>query len=503
MNRRRLLGRLGVIVGATVVLLVGPAVDTASAHPLGNFTVNRYTGALVAPDHILIDHVFDFAEIPTAQFGDQTHNLPALADRECRTARNDLAVVVGGRQITLRVLDSKAELGDGQAGLPVLGVQCLLRGDFQTLSGDTEINVVDQAAGRQIGWNEMTARSDGTTLLRSDVATDSVSARLSSYPKDLLSSPLDERSASLVVRPGGAAGSLESTAAGPTATAQASGVNGLTERVAGLLDDPGIGMAALTLVAAIALGAAHAFAPGHGKTVMAFYLVDQRRRSWRSAAAVGSTVTLSHTASVLALGLLVTAGSPVVPDRLYPWLKVLSGLVILVLGVSLLRSALRGRAHAHGHSHGHGHSHEEGNGDGRGHRHGHTHDHGHGHGRGHSHAHDHDSHQRTAPGRGSVLSLGIAGGLVPSPSALILLLVGVQAGRPWFGALAVLAFGGGMALTLSVVGLMASGLTQRFESMALRSGRLARTARIGLSYGAASGVCLVGAGLVLRATLTI
>jgi nickel/cobalt exporter len=102
-----------------------------------------------------------------------------------------------------------------------------------------------------------------------------------------------------------------------------------------------------------------------------------------------------------------------------------------------------------------------------------------------------------------VLSLGIAGGLVPSPSALILLLVGVQAGRPWLGAVAVLAFGMGMALTLCLVGLMASGLTQRVELLSLRSGRWARTARIGLSYGAASGVCLVGAGLVLRATLTI
>jgi nickel/cobalt transporter (NicO) family protein len=192
---RRPLGRLGAVAGASLVLLVGPGTGTASAHPLGNFTVNRYTGALVSPDHILLDHVSDFAEIPTAQFGDQTNDLHALATRECHTARNDLAVVVGGRAVTLRVLDSKAQLGDGQAGLPVLGVQCLLRGDFQTISRDTEIRVVDQAAGRQIGWNEMTARSDGTTLISSDVATDTVSARLSSYPKDLLSSPLDQRSA--------------------------------------------------------------------------------------------------------------------------------------------------------------------------------------------------------------------------------------------------------------------------------------------------------------------
>jgi nickel/cobalt exporter len=480
-RRRRSLGRLGVIAGATAVLLLGPVVAAASAHPLGNFTVNRYSGTLVAKDHVLLDHVFDFAEIPTAQFGDQTNDLPHLAARECNTARKDLLVAVDGQPVRLRVLDSTAELGDGQAGLPVLGVQCLLRGDFKTISGATKFSVVDRAAGRQIGWNEMTARSDGATLLSSDVAADSVSARLSAYPKDLLSSPLDQRSASLVVRPGGAPGSLEVTSTGPTATARVSGVNGLTERVAGLLDDPGIGMAAVALVAAVVLGAAHALAPGHGKTVMAFYLVDQRRRSWRSAATIASTVTLSHTASVLALGLLVTAGSPVVPDRLYPWLKVLSGLLILVLGVSLLLGALRRRVHTHGHDHGHGH----------------------GHAHGHGHSHGHDAHEPARPGRSSVLSLGIAGGLVPSPSALILLLVGVQAGRPWFGALAVLAFGAGMALTLSAVGLMASGLTQRVESLALRSRRWGRAVGIGLSYGAAGGVCLMGAGLVVRAALTI
>jgi nickel/cobalt exporter len=483
--------RFGAVAGAAVALLVGPGITAADAHPLGNFTVNRYTGALVAPDHVLLDHVLDFAEIPTAQFGDQTDDLPALASRECRAAQSDLSVVVGGRRLTLRVLRSHAELAEGQAGLPVLGVQCLLRGDFTSITGPTRVSIADRAAGRQIGWNEMTARSDGTTLADSDVPTDSVSARLSDYPKDLLSSPLDQRSASLVVHRGGAAGSLESTDSGPTATAQVSGVNGLTEWVAGLLDDPGIGVAVLLLGAAVVLGAAHALAPGHGKTVMAFYLVDQRRRSWRSAAAVGSTVTLSHTASVLALGLLVTAGSPVVPDRLYPWLRVLSGLLILVLGVSLLRGAVRKRTHSHGH--GHGPSQAHGHGHGYGHSHGHE----------HVHSHGHDFPSPARPGRGSVLSLGVAGGLVPSPSALILLLVGIQAGRPWFGALAVLAFGVGMALTLSVVGLIASGLTQRLETMTMRSERLARTARIGLSYGAASGVCLVGAGLVLRATMAI
>ena len=103
-----------------------------------------------------------------------------------------------------------------------------------------------------------------------------------------------------------------------------------------------------------------------------------------------------------------------------------------------------------------------------------------------------------------MITLGIAGGLVPSPSALIILLAATAVGRPWFGALAVLAFGVGMALTLMAAGLLASGLTQRLQAFTVRStSHWARLVRAGLAYGAAGGVCLVGAGLVLRAALTI
>ncbi len=487
MNRlTRAMLRAGTVVVAAVAVVTGVGAAAAIAHPLGNFTVNRYTGSLVSPDHVLLDHVLDFAEIPTAQFGDQIKSLPELAARECDSERHNLAVTVAGDRVALRSLSARGSLGTGQANLPLLRVECLLRGDFPALRGSTDVTVVDTSAGRQIGWREMTARADKTTMVHSDVSTDTISARLSSYPRDLLSSPLDQRSAALVVRPGGPPGTLETSTGGPPATDEASGVNRFTEWIAGLLDEPGTGIAALTLLAALALGATHAVAPGHGKTVMAFYLVDQHRRSVRTAFSVGLTVTLAHTASVLGLGLLITAGSTLFSfDRIYPWLTAASGVLILVLGVALLRAALRGKsAHDHGHGHAHGHGH------------GHGHEHG-----GHGHVHG-----DTAPGsrRSSVITLGIAGGLVPSPSALIILLAATAVGRPWFGALAVLAFGVGMALTLMAAGLLASGLTQRLQALTVRStSQWARLVRAGLAYGAAGGVCLVGAGLVLRAALTI
>jgi nickel/cobalt transporter (NicO) family protein len=116
MIRWRYAARLATVAGAAGVLLIGPGVVAASAHPLGNFTVNRYTGILVAPDHVLLDHVFDFAEIPTAQFGDQTNDLPALAARECHSAQKDLSVVVGGQQLTLRVLTQRRNSGMARQG---------------------------------------------------------------------------------------------------------------------------------------------------------------------------------------------------------------------------------------------------------------------------------------------------------------------------------------------------------------------------------------------------
>ena len=345
MNRlTRAMLRAGTVVVAAVAVVTGVGAAAAIAHPLGNFTVNRYTGSLVSPDHVLLDHVLDFAEIPTAQFGDQIKSLPELAARECDSERHNLAVTVAGDRVALRSLSARGSLGTGQANLPLLRVECLLRGDFPALRGSTDVTVVDTSAGRQIGWREMTARADKTTMVHSDVSTDTISARLSSYPRDLLSSPLDQRSAALVVRPGGPPGTLETSTGGPPATDEASGVNRFTEWIAGLLDEPGTGIAALTLLAALALGATHAVAPGHGKTVMAFYLVDQHRRSVRTAFSVGLTVTLAHTASVLGLGLLITAGSTLFSfDRIYPWLTAASGVLILVLGVALLRAALRGK----------------------------------------------------------------------------------------------------------------------------------------------------------------
>jgi nickel/cobalt exporter len=183
---------------------------------------------------------------------------------------------------------------------------------------------------------------------------------------------------------------------------------------------------------ALLLGALHALAPGHGKTVMAAYLLGQRG-GLRQALLVGLTVTATHTAGVLALGVVLSASTSLAPERLYPWLGLASGVLLTSIGVSLLRAALRRRLQRHAAEppHQHGHDHE--------HMHGPQRDH---------------SAERQPLGWRGLVSMGFAGGLVPSPSALVVLLGAIALHRAWFGVLLVVAYGAGMAATLTGAGLL-------------------------------------------------
>jgi ABC-type nickel/cobalt efflux system permease component RcnA len=214
-----------------------------------------------------------------------------------------------------------------------------------------------------------------------------------------------------------------------------------------------------SLAIALGLGAIHALSPGHGKTIMAAYLVGAKGSS-RQAIGLGLTVTVSHTLGVLALaGITLAASSILPPERFYPILGVVSGALVIVIGASLLLGRVRpmlaaGRAHPHGHEHPHphGHGHDHGpDGHERGHEHGHEHAHAREHA--HAHGHIHEPTEATISWRG-LLALGLSGGLVPSASALILLLGSIAAGRVAYGLVLVLGFGVGMAVVLTGIGLL-------------------------------------------------
>ncbi|MFF3948735.1 nickel transporter [Streptomyces sp. NPDC001902] len=541
-RRRTAAAAAAAAAGAALALL--PA-GQAQAHPLGNFTVNRYDGLVAAPGVLRIDHVEDLAEIPAAQAvpaidrdGDRALGRAELADwagARCDAAAEGARASAGGRREPVTVRRATATVRPGQAGLTTLRVECRMTARLPDgRSASLTYRPADIGAGP--GWREITARGDRMTLHDADVPGTSVSRRLTAYPKDLLSSPADERAAGFRVTPGGPALAAEDDA--PAAGVLPRGADRWTQALTDLVSRHALtpGFAALALLTALALGAMHALAPGHGKTLMAAAAAAGGRRSRRDMVALGASVTVTHTMGVFALGLLVTTGSAAAPSVI-GWLGVASGVLVACAGAALLRRAWRLRGQPHGHGHGHGHGHD----------HGHDHDHGGGHhGHGHHHHGEHHVHPRrpapapapgtaaqTAPAavltaerpaperhvhvhphthpheprptlRGTIL-LGFAGGLVPSPSAVVVLVGAAALGQAWFGFLLVLAYGAGLAITLTAAGFAVVRLGRLAgKASALRArGRLFTAARRLAPLATASVVLVLGCGLLLRAALAL
>ncbi|MFD9223181.1 nickel transporter [Streptomyces sp. NPDC060064] len=517
MRRRTTVAGAAVLVaGAALALL--PA-GTAAAHPLGNFTVNRYDGLLVAPKLLSIDHVEDLAEIPAAQArskidrdGDRkmsTDELSAWAQGRCRDAAQDSQVTVERQTTALTSGASRAEVRPGQAGLPTLRVECRLTAALP--EGRQTIAFRAPGGDKGPGWREITARGDRMTLASSDVPKATTSRRLTVYPNGQLSSAPDQRAAELSVTPGGAPAAADrpGEAVAP-ASVLPRGADRWTQALTGLVARRELtaGFAALALATALLLGALHALAPGHGKTVMAAAAAAGGRNSLRDVLSLGASVTVTHTLGVFALGALIAAGSAAAPS-VVAWLGVASGVLVAVAGAVLVRRAWRNRGHAHGHSHGHGHGHSHGHdhahehGDGHTHSAEHGHGHGHTHGHGHSHGHTHD--HRTLSLR-STLLLGFAGGLVPSPSAVVVLVGAAALGRAWFGLLLVLAYGAGLALTLTAAGFAAVRLGDRASRLlrerSLRKGKMFSAVQRVLPLGTACVVLALGCGLALKGAAT-
>ncbi|CAM5626500.1 sulfite exporter TauE/SafE family protein [Streptomyces griseorubiginosus] len=588
MKLRRLFVSLPAVLTAACALALLPS-GSASAHPLGNFTVNRYDGLVAAPGQLRVDHVEDLAEIPATQAKPDLERLGTTewAAQRCQKAAEGAKVTVDGRPADLVVRSSHARLRPGQAGLNTLRVECRLTAP---LPEEASVSLGFHSAGTDSGpgWREITARGDRMTLTGSDVPAKSVSKELTTYPQELLSSPADTVTASVRVRPGGPALAEEKTDA-PAASVLPRGADRWTRALDSLVarHDLTVGFAALALLIAIVLGAMHALAPGHGKTLMAAVAAARGGKArMKDVLPLAASVTVTHTLGVVALGLLVTAGSAAAPSVI-AWLGIASGLMVTAAGVTLLRRALRTRTHQHGHGGDHSHGHGRGHGHGHegDHPHGHSHDHPHDHSHapaaeepqerslvlvaahtetapatakatahqhvhapghshthasdhhhGHSHTHDHDhghthsdehehghAHDHPHPHnhslehthggfththavaptvRGTIL-LGFAGGLVPSPSAVVVLVGAAALGQAWFGLLLVVAYGVGLALTLTAAGFavvrLGSGVTRVLDRRPrLAASPLTALVRRTAPLMSAFVVVALGAGLVLK-----
>lgn len=520
-----------------LALALLPAVR-ASAHPLGNFTINQYSGISIYADTVVVDLVTDEAELPTVQArGDMdTDHDGAIADTEatawaskaCASAADQTTLTLDGRRLAVHA-DARHSLTfpPGQAGLPTLRLECTLRASARIAAGRHGLAYRNLAFDGRIGWHEVVIATSGVNLVASDVATTSATDRLTHYPVDQSRSSPDQRAATVTFEPAKLAAPAPAVAATPGAAATAllprsadRASRAFTDLVARRHLTLAFGILA-TLIA-IVLGAFHALAPGHGKTVIAAYVVGQRG-TLRQAGFIGLTVTATHTAGVAVLGLVLTTSSVIAPERLYPWLGLVSGLLLAGIGVTLARRALQltrmrralaprvapvrapvavGAPHTEAHDddvhHDHGdHDHSDG----------HDHDH-HQHGSGeHSHGGWTHSHAAIDPALGwrSLVAVGFAGGLVPSPSALLVLLGAIALGRTWFGLVLVVAYGAGMAATLAAAGLLlvrARGWFERRAPQSARSRRALQLTRV-LPLATSSVIIVVGLSLAVRAGLKI
>jgi nickel/cobalt transporter (NicO) family protein len=455
--------RLLVIVGALVLLLALPGV--AGAHPLGNFTVNHYAGIELAGNTVYVRYALDLAEIPAFQDGDKVQATGFAA-----TLGRKLELRIDGRRLPLTALTSRVARRPGAGGLDTLRFDAVYRAS----GAGTHLTFVDHAYADRIGWREITAIArNGAELARADVPTQSTSDVLRAYPKDLLRSPLAMRSAAVEFRPGTTAPPPPSIDEIGPQTHTSGGFEALIGR-----GDLSVGIVLLSLLIAAFWGAVHALTPGHGKALVAGYLVGTKGKP-RHAFLLGATVTITHTAGVFGLGLVTLALSQfIVPEQLYPWLTLISGLLVVVVGAAVLRQRLRSGGWAD-------HHHPDVD-DGH-----HHHDHGDGHD--HHHDHHHHDHEERFTSRG-ILGVGVAAGLLPCPSALVVLLSAIALHRIGFGFALIFAFSLGLAATITGIGLVAV-LARRTFSRARFDGRLIRA----LPALSAVVILLVGLGITVKA----
>jgi nickel/cobalt transporter (NicO) family protein len=429
-----------VALGAVGLVLASAA--PAHAHPLGNFSVNHLATVSISADRVEIRYVLDQAEIPTVQ--ERGLGRAEVLRRKLEEVRRGLTLTVDGRDSALRPAGRpKLSFPDGAGGLATTRLELTLDAAVRS---PRQVALHDDTFPGRVGWKAIVAARGEGTAVRTGTPSGDPTGGLRRYPRDLLQSPADRREATFSVAPGD--GSLVAPKAdGGRAVTSDSRSDGLT----GVFEDAadGRGVLVLLLLAALGWGALHALSPGHGKAMVAAYLIGTRGTA-RDAVVLGATVTVTHTIGVFALGLVTLALSQyVLPEQLYPWLTLISGLMVVSVGAAVLRSRLRPARHHHHH------------------------------------------YVEDLGGRG-LLSMGAAAGLLPCPSALVVLLAAISQHEVALGMLLIVAFSLGLAGTLTALGL-AVVHARRFVPPRLAASRVAAL------LPALSAVLVVALGLALAA----
>jgi nickel/cobalt exporter len=356
---------------------------SADAHPLGNFTINHYAGLEVAPDGVGIDYVLDMAEIPAFQEINQldtNHNRKAepvetvqYPDKKCLEVNSHLELLINKQPSALKAVKTAVEFPPGVGGLATLRLSCNFQAPMELVGANQLVEFEDKYYPQRLGWREITVAASGVPI-HGNFTSSSISNRLRDYPNDLLSSPLDQHRLAFQLNP-----SLASSE--PALLPSVKSANRLDNALTGRSNDVFTNLITqenynfLTILVALAIaffwGGLHALSPGHGKTIVGAYLVGSRSKA-QHALFLGLITTITHTSGIFALG-LVTLGTSqfILTEQLYPWLSILSGVLVTVIGLNLLISRWQGTQlpHSHDHVHSHQHSHDQ--------HHHHHHDHNH------------------------------------------------------------------------------------------------------------------------------
>jgi len=449
--------RVAVMVALAMLAL---ATAAAHAHPLGNFSISHYAGLEINAAEVTVRYVIDMAEIPTFQelqdtglVADVGHaSVKPWSARKARALAEGLRLEIGDRRLPLEVVSHETIFPPGAGGLPTLKLGVVYRAALPAGGdGPLELRYRDENFAERAGWKEIVARAGaGASLVASTAPATDRSRELSDYPTDLINSPPQDLEARVTFSR--APGAVVATTPSPAPPALRPNAQVAPNAFADLVarSQPGVGLVALALLTAAVLGAFHALEPGHGKTVVAAYLVGSRGTA-RHALVLGLVVTASHTAGVYLLGgITFYASQHVVPERLYPWLSLVSGLMIAGVGLALFLRRFGGRGAEHGHDHPHGHHHH--------HDHHGPHDHGDG-------VHDHDHGHQPVSLR-ALVALGVSGGIIPCPAALVVLLTALSMHRVGFGLILIVAFSIGLAAVLVAIGVLmvyAGRLMTRFR----------------------------------------
>ena len=441
----------------------------AAAHPLGNFTVNHLAIVTLARDGVTVRYILDLAEIPTIQ---ETN--AGTVDGIAARLASGLNLRIDGAVIPLAVTRSTVERLAGQAGLETLRVTVEAASAAGVRDG-AAIAIADTNYAGRIGWHDIVLRG---AIGDASVGPSESTNELRQYPVDVTATPPDRSAASAVVRYAANVGGTNAI----TADANRFALDTSADRLTGFLKTGSSDLPALlaALVVAMFLGALHALGPGHGKAMVAAYLVGSKGTA-KQAVILGTTVTITHTLGVYALGLVtLVAAQYILPERLYPILGVLSGVLVVAIGLGMLRSRLGGlRAPAHDHGHDHGTAHEHAPAQG--------HDHGDGLGQ-----HRHDG----PVGMRGLLALGVSGGLLPCPTALVVLLAAVSFHNVLLGMILVAAFSVGLAGVLTGIGLaLVLGkryVRQNARAMKIAGSRVTRSAARYLPSLSAAAITIAG-----------